>query len=268
MNVPSEIRHATRILLSAIIWLLAAFATVCYGAIPMITDDTGTQGRGKFQIEVLGEYTNDKESGNETEPWLESSQNGVTAAFTYGIIDPVDIVVSMPYQFLEEDSLPGTERTNGFSDTAVEVKWRFFEKEGFSLAMKPGITIPTGDDKKGLGAGKVTYYLYLIASQELGPWAFHTNLAYIRNENKNDERSDILFASLATTFEVVEQIKLVGDIGVESNPDKSDTTPPAYALGGLIFSPTKNFDIGLGARWGLTKPETDFSVRGGITWRF
>ncbi|HUN55298.1 MAG TPA: transporter [Smithella sp.] len=67
------------------------------------------------------------------------------------------------------------------------------------MAFKPGISFPTGDDKRGLGAGALGGHLYLIASQELGPWAFHGNLGYIRNENTIDERKDIWHASFAAT---------------------------------------------------------------------
>ena len=63
-------------------------------------------------------------------------------------------------------------------------------------------------------------------------------------------------------------LKLVGDIGVETNPENSSNTPPAYLLGGAIYSLAENFDIGLGLKAGLTKPETDVAVRGGIAYRF
>lgn len=36
--------------------------TVSYAAHPLITDDTGTQGKGKFQIEVNSEFAYDKET--------------------------------------------------------------------------------------------------------------------------------------------------------------------------------------------------------------
>jgi hypothetical protein len=157
---------------------------------------------------------------------------------------------------------------DGISDLAIEAKWRFYEKEGLSFALKPGFTFPTGDEQKGLGTGRVTSHLYFIASKEIGPWAIHMNLAYIRNENKIDERKNVWRASLASTVEVVKSLKLAGDIGVETNPDKSSNTPPAYVLGGLIYSVSDNFDVGFGIKGGLTRPETDIAVRGGITWRF
>ena len=144
----------------------------------------------------------------------------------------------------------------------------FFDKDGLSFAIKPGSTIPSGDYKKNLGSGKMTYYLYFITSKELNTWSFHLNLAYIRNENKQDYRKDIWHASLASTVEVIRKLKLVGDIGVESNSERSSSNPPSYILGGVIFSPRDNFDVGLGLKGGLTKSESDIAVRGGVTWRF
>jgi hypothetical protein len=249
-------------------FLFTIISTACLSAIPLITDDTGTQGKGKFQIEILGEYSKDKEHEPETEVWLESQQNAVTASITYGIADPVDIVFSVPYQSSKIDDGKNIEKANAFSDSAIELKWRFFEKDGFSFALKPGLTIPTGDESKGLGSGRSTYYLYLIGSKERSPWSFHSNIAYTRNENRNDERNDIWFASLAMTREIIKNLKLVGDIGVESNADRSANTPPAYILGGLIYSPAESFDIGLGVKGGFNRAETDLSIRGGITWRF
>ena len=231
-------------------------------AIPLITDDSGTQGKGKFQVELFGEYSEDREEG------VTSKETALSATFTYGVIDQLDIAVSVPYQFLRAEDDEGMEKADGFSDVAIEAKWRFFEKNGFSFALKPGITLPTGNEDKDLGNGRSTYYLYFIASKEINPWSFHINLAYFRNENKGDDRNDLWHASLASTFEIIKNLKLVGDIGVESNPDRACAVLPAYILGGFIYSPTENFDIGLGVKGGLTKPEAGISVRGGITWRF
>lgn len=242
--------------------IISGLTINAFAAIPLITDDTGTQGKGKFQLEVLGEYDHDKEDG------IKGETQGVTASLSYGIFDPVDIVLSVPYAFWREKEGGCTEKEDGFSDMAIEAKWRFFEREGFSFALKPGITLPTGDEDKCLGAGRVTGYLYLITSKEVSPWAFHLNLAYIRNENKNDERYDLWHASFAASLEIFKQLKLVGDIGMEKNADRCSSIDPAYILGGLIYSPLENLDIGLGIKGGLTSTEADLSVRGGITWRF
>jgi len=154
------------------------------------------------------------------------------------------------------------------ADLSLEVKWRMFEREGFSLALKPGLTLPTGDEDRGLGTGRVAGYVYLISSKEISPWVFHLNLGYIRNENKIDERYDLWHASLAASYELLKSLKLVGDIGMEDNPDHCSSVDPAYLLGGLIYSPLESFNIGFAVKGGLMDAEADLSVRGGITWRF
>ena len=255
---------STRCLVHIFIFLalIVGISGNVFAAIPLVTDDTGTQGRGKFQLELFGEYSDDTQDG------VKTNSTDLSATLTYGIIDTVDLILTVPYSFWKEREGSSTEREDGFSDIAMEVKWRFFEKNGFSFALKPGFTLPTGDEDKGLGSGRGAYYMYFIASKEANPWSFHFNLAYMRNENKIDERKDIWHASLASTLEIVKGLKLVGDIGLETNPDRTSGTVPAYILGGFIYSPAENFDIGLGIKGGLTEPEADVSVRGGVTWRF
>jgi long-subunit fatty acid transport protein len=134
--------------------------------------------------------------------------------------------------------------------------------------LKPGISFPTGNEEKGLGAGQLGGHLFLIASQELGSWAFHGNLGYIRNENHADERKDIWHASIAATWEVIKNLKLAANIGIERNPDEDADNDPAFLIGGVIYSIKENLDVDLGVKCGLTKSETDISALAGVTFRF
>lgn len=251
--------------------LTMAFVVLWYGsafaAHPLITDDTGTQGKKKFQLEVNSEFNYDKE----TEEGVTTKETGgeVATALSYGITDNIDVVLGTPYQWskVKEDG-EVTSKENGISDMSLELKWRFYEKDGLSLALKPGMTLPTGDDEKGLGAGRATYGLYFITTKEIEPWTFHLNLGYVRNENKSDERKDIWHASLAGEVEVVKNLKVVANIGAERNPDETSSTHPAFILGGLIYSVSENFDIDFGVKGGLNKPETDYAILAGIALRF
>lgn len=245
------------------------FASVSFAAHPLITDDTGTQGKGKFQLEVNGEYGNEKYG-------IDGKKNTTKMAttLTYGASENMDIILGIPYQYIRTktpatDTEPeSTKAADGISDISIESKWRFFEKDGLSLALKPGITLPTGDRKRGLGTGRTAYSLFFITTKEAEPWAFHFNLGYKRNENKNNERIEIWHASAASELEVLKDLRVVVNIGMERNPDKTSNTHPAFILGGLIYSITENFDIDFGIKGGLNKPETDYSVLAGITWRF
>ncbi len=229
---------------------------------PLITDDAGTMGKGKLQLEVNGEY------GHHNSDGVTEETTKIASALTYGVYDPVDIVLTVPYQHNRTEGSQGVTKGDGISDISLDVKWRFYEKSGLSIALKPGLTFPSGDHEGGLGAGKVTYRLYFIATEEIKPWAFHLNLGYIRNENKNDEAMNLWHASLAATVDVTKDLKVVGDIGIDTNTNRDATVHPAFILGGLVYNITDNFDVDIGVKAGLTKPEVDYSILAGLTWRF
>ena len=69
--------------------LIPAFS---FAAHPLITDDTGTQGKGKYLIELNSEYGIEKENGV-TEKNFE-----IAPTLSYGVTDSIDVVLSIPYQ--------------------------------------------------------------------------------------------------------------------------------------------------------------------------
>lgn len=249
-----------RLVLFVAIFISISFS-YSYAAHPLITDDTGTQGKGKFQLEFNSEYGVEKESGV-TEKAFEFA-----TILSYGFTDTLDFVINIPYQHTKiEDTV--SKKESGISDMSIEVKWRFFEKDGLSFAIKPGVSIPTGDEDKGLGTGKIAYSVYLITTKEIKPINLHLNLGYIRNENKFDERKNILHASFAGELEVTEKLKVVANIGAETNPDKSSSVSPTFALAGFIYSITESVNIDLGYKYGLNKPEIDNTYLFGIAIKF
>ncbi len=253
------------LLLFLLITIHFSLSTVSYAAHPLITDDTGTQGKGKFQLEVNSEFSYDKETKDGVTTKERVSE--LSTILSYGVADNFDIVLGVPYQWIrtKEDGKTFTE--SGISNLSLEVKWRFYEKDGLSLGLKPGISIPTGDEEKGLGSGRVAYSVFFITSKEMEPWAFHLNLGYMRNENKADERENLWHASIAAQVEAVKDLNVVANIGLERNTDRLVNTHPAFILGGIIYSLSENFDIDFGIKVGLDKPETDYSILAGIAWR-
>jgi len=251
------------LVLSAVLFMPSA----AWAAHPLITDDAGTQGEGKFQLEVNGQNDSDKETVNGLS--VKSTGEQVGATLSYGVIENADLVLNLPYVWgkVTENGKPVYDE-KGLSDITFEVKWRFFEKDGLSFGLKPGISFPTGNDEKGLGAGKVGYHVFLIGTKEAAPWAFHANLGYIRNENKADEVNNLWHASLATTVEVIKDLKIVVDIGTERNADKGADNDPAFLILGMIYSVSEKFDFDAGVRYGLDSSETDLSMLAGTTYRF
>lgn len=248
-------------------FVLLLMACPSWAAHPLITDDTGTQGKGKFQLELNGQYDWDEE--NEEGVTVKGTGGQAAATLSYGVADTVDLVFSVPYVWGKAEVNEITEYDEkGIGDVVLEAKMRLFEKSGFSLACKPGLSFPTGNEEKGLGAGLVGGHIFLIASQELGSLAFHGNVGYIRNENNADEHKDIWHASLSATWEVIKNLKLAANVGAEKNPDEDADNDPVFLIGGIIYSIDENFDVDLGVKCGLSKSETDISALAGIALRF
>ena len=66
-----------------------------YSAHPLLTEDTGTQGKGGWQLEVNGERQKDPQPSSEETPVLRAIQSGTT--LSYGVTDTIDFKVDMPY---------------------------------------------------------------------------------------------------------------------------------------------------------------------------
>jgi hypothetical protein len=220
---------------------------------PMITDDTGTQGKGNYLLELnTGFSTEEVETGG-----------GMVATLTCGMADNVDLCVTLPCQWSP---------AKGIGDIPVEIKWRIFEAEqnGLSLALKPGFSIPTGDEKKGLGNGAFSGGMMVIVTKAAQHSALHCNVGYTRNAYglKSDaeaSRMDIWHASIAAEIHLTKKLRSVADIGIDTNPDKTSNTHPVYLVGGLIYSVTEDFDLDVGVKGGLDHALPDMMLLAGLT---
>jgi hypothetical protein len=251
----------TYLSITAMLILLSGTST--YGAHPLITDDAGTLGKGNAQLEINGQYDHDKEAGV-TEKGYE-----LAPTLTYGLTDSVDLVLTVPYQSLKlKEAGVSVLSESGLADSAVELKWNFYNRDNIGLALKPGLTLPTGDEDKGLGAGKAGYGAFLIGSLDQSPFMVHANIGYFRNENEGGERENIWHGSLATEYAVSDALTAVANIGLETNPDPDSDTPPAFLLGGFIYSVTDTISVDGGVKFGLNNPETDYSIMAGMTLTF
>lgn len=234
-------------------FLLLSFSVVgnSYAAHPLISDDAGTTGTGKFNLEMNAEYAND--NGD--------SETQLAATLSAGIRENIDLVVSVPYLFTRIDEGSETLKEDGFSDISMEVKWRFYEKEGLSFAIKPGIIFPTGEEDKGLGDGKAAYSLHFLTTKELDPVTLHLDLGYIK---KRKELRDVWHYSLAAEYGLSKPLTLVANIGGETNPDRESNVHPLFLLGGIIYKINESFGIDFGLKTGLNKAEADYTVLAGI----
>jgi hypothetical protein len=231
---------------------------------PLITEDTGTQGRGGWQLELTAEHGYDREQA------VHTRTRAYNAVLSWGFADTVDVIVTVPWQREHVEALGKTQTHRGNADVGLDLKWRFYEQGLLSFAVKPGMTYPSGDADTGFGTGRKTYSLFFVTTVAPDPWAFHLHLGHTRNNNTLGERESIWHASLAASYQINQALRLVADVGGQTNRDPASRVEPRFAIAGFIASVNKDLDLDLdlGYKQGLTGPETDRTLLAGLAWRF
>jgi len=260
--------------------LCAAGTGELYAAHPFITDDSGTQGKGYRQLELLGER--DRNSRTADPGGGAVNQDIEVAVFnpvlTYGLLDTLDIAFGLNRlsQRTSENGVVADD-ASGTGDSTLELKWRFYEANGFGLALKPGLGLPTGNENRGLGTGKLSWGVNFIVTQEAKPWVFLANLAYTRTRyelpaDAAANRSGLWRVSGGLGYSVSKEVRLLGEIGARTNSAKDDPFLSGetgnFGMLGLIYSPTDKIDFDIGVRTGLNHAEFDTAVLVGATFRW
>ena len=261
------------LLVSSLVLHPASFARAAH---PFITDDAGTQGKGNWQLELQGDFLRDKRTAGGVE--RKDKLDVHTSVLCYGILENLDVQVGIGY-LGRRTTANGTTIADesGMSDSALELKWRFYEKDDFSLALKPGLTLPTGNEDKGLGTGKSSWAIALLATYEAEPWTFLGNIAYARARFKRpqdeaESRVDLWRVSGGASYALSGEVKLVGEVGLRSNESRNDAFLPdstsQFGMLGVIYSPTRKIDLDLGFRKTFNRAEFDKAFLVGATFRW
>lgn len=241
---------------------LVVCTLLCNAQLPLLTDNAGTVGARVGQVELgVG-------MGFQNEHRCIENQTEIAPVFTFGVLDKLDVVLGFPFVFstVEEDSV--LDRSAGFSDLCLELKYNFSTGKRWALAFKPGISLPTGNANRGLGSGKVSASAFLISSFDLSPVAINVNAGYLLNANRHGESMHIWHASLAADWNVRGPAHLVVNGGLERNPEAGSANLPAFAMLGLYYLVTEDCEMAVGYKSGLSTPEIDHGFVYGLTLRF
>jgi hypothetical protein len=225
---------------AAVACLSAALAAPAFAAHPLLTEDTGTQGAGKFELEMG--FALAKDGGarvSEFGPQL-----------SYGALDTLDLIVRPTWLDVRGTVALGT--ASGFGDTALDVKWRFFERGALSFGVRAGVDLPTGDDDKGLGNGSTSPHVNLLATYAVGAWMLAANLAWIRDPLVGD-RHDLWAASGAAVWSASDAWRFSAEVGTAQNPDPAKSSWLTVARFGAIATIVPGLDVDAGYQVRLTR---------------
>jgi hypothetical protein len=231
---------------------LGIIATSAFAGHPMLSEDTGTQGKGNWELE-LG-YA-----------WI---QSGADRSFlfqpqlSYGASPTLDLIVQPSWTMVEGD--PGG-RVRGLGDTNLDAKWRFYGAAPWSIGVRAGLGLPTAQRGLGLPNGNVSPHAILVATADLTPFAIDANLGY--SYVPGNAHPDQYHFSAAATYTANERLFLVLDAAADSNPDSAPGSYQAVALLGVIYTvhPGLDVDVGYRGRVGTVGPVHQWLL--GITFR-
>ncbi len=239
--------------------LLLALAAPARAAHPLVTDDTGTQGSGRWQLELNTDHARIRDAGNSA--W----EREANASLTRGLSETLDVAVNLPWARLGSAVGPGR---SGPADATLLAKWRFHDDgRGWTLGLRPEVTLPTGNEAKGLGNGRATASLTLLSDYRSGAWGWIANAGYAYNDNSVGDRRHLWAASTAILYELGEQWTLAADMGA-SRAAVAGARTARFGLVGVIWHIAAAVDLDAGWRRNLGAGSRAHALGAGLTLRW
>ena len=254
----------------AILGASILFAEPAFAAHPLMTDDTGTQGKGAVLVESNVNYIKDNEFRS----------TAVPLAVTAGINETMDVAVEFPYLWLRPSAVTG-QPESGFSDVFFKFKHRFYEQEKKggdreeserSLAYQIAFSQPTGKEEQGLGAGTARWSARLLGSSEWEAMGVSANLGY-DSSGRALRRGNFVFdyavsLSIAAKYERTKPWEPVVELAVVRVKGADGYERIATALTGIIYEPSEQFYVDAGVRVGLNEQSEDYALLAGFGYKF
>ena len=239
--------------------IISLLPMAAFAAHPLVTEDSGVQGEHNWQFELNTDRAIERDT--------RFSSQVVNATLTYGLADTLDLAFNMPWQRNEVSDSP-RQFYNGAGDASIFMKWRVYENDKLSLAIKPLISLTTGNSDKGLGSDRMRPRVTGISTWGDERLSLSANLGYTYNDNTFGDRKSLWNLSGSVVAGLFENLRGVLEVGAYTNSDSTVRQKPACANVGLIYSPHDKLDFDLGYKRGLNKAEALYSVGAGVTVRW
>lgn len=137
---------------------------------PFVTDDPEPVDLGHWEVYVFSDGAIDRHDASGLGPALEVNYGAAPNVQLHLIAD------------LAYDDPAGGAAVIGRGDTELGVKWRLLAPgdgdRGLQVGVFPLLEIPTGDARRGLGAGQVDAFLPIWVQKDFGKWTTYGGGGY------------------------------------------------------------------------------------------
>ena len=242
-------------------WLQGTLAALACGpalaAHPFITEDPGTLGTGRIEIELGA-------AAREGAPDVDGRETGFFPQLSLGVAPNVDLIALGTWVRQAPAQRP---TLFGSGDLLLDVKWRFYESDTLGLAVRAGVDLPAGDSDTGLGSGRVGWHATAIAGWTLGDYAVYANAAYARTQQPG-VRANLGTFSIAVTRPDDAPLRTFIEAATTSNTDPGNAQWPAVVRTGLIYTVNEWLDVDVGFQARLNRAATRQVWLAGATFRW
>lgn len=187
---------------------------------PFITNDPDPPEVGEWEL-ILPVTLNRNSNGQVTGEL-------VTLDVNYGYDRCTQLSVELPIPYAETEQAV---RQVGIGDVLLEYKRRFGtdEYQGY-LGINPEITLPTGSERRGLGAGRVTVQLPLLYQRRWGDTWFYGDLRY--KWQAGEAGKSHWFLGVAFERRLNERLKLGAEFFGTTSQSPGDHSNLSFNVGG------------------------------------
>ena len=214
----------------ALVFILAIPCSVRgQGGPPMITDDPGTPGDGKWEINIAWTIEHAGSATVHETPLLDMA---------YGVGDRVQLKYEVPWTVDHES---GRGSRNGLGNSSLGVKWRFFDAgdDGWRISTFPQVEFrnPGSDSvERGLAQAGTTVLLPFQFERAFSLLAVNFDVGHVWHSEVADE----WFGGIAIGREASERLELMAEFHADASAriERSALT------------------LNIGARWVATKHGT------------
>lgn len=200
-------RKAQPLLLAALVCLfIVSFSQTgqAQGGPPMLTDDPGTPGRGRWEINFLAAMDRSRAG------WSFETPN---VDLNYGLGERIQLKFEVPW-LVKKDT--GERTVGGPGSSMAGLKWRFLEDEshGLELSMYPQLEFnqPTRSVSKGLVDDGRRLFLPIEAVKRIGAFEINGEIGYRIVQHRTDEVEYGLLVARQATKRVELMAELHGSV--------------------------------------------------------
>jgi hypothetical protein len=213
--------------LACVCLALGATLVRAEGGPPMLTDDPGTPGDGRWEINTSVQSEHAGDTTTFKLPLLD---------FNYGIGERLQLKFEIPWEL---ERIKGQRDLSGAGNSLAGVKWRFFDAgdAGWQISMYPQVQSRFPVSGSALADGGVSYLMPLQFEHKFGDWGVNFDLGrWFRPAGQGDT----WIGGIAIGRDVAEGLEIMGELH-----DERDAHSSCNEL-------TLNF----GTRWEMSKRYT------------